>query len=75
LLFDEFALLILDICMPEMTGLELARMIRARKKTANLPIIFLSAYYDDDQQIIEGYETGGVDYIAKPVNPAILRSL
>jgi PAS domain S-box-containing protein len=74
LLFDEFALLILDIRMPEMTGLELAKMIRARKRTANVPIIFLSAYYDDDQQIIEGYETGGVDYVAKPVNPAILRS-
>jgi PAS domain S-box-containing protein len=74
LLFDEFALLILDIRMPDMTGLELAKMIRARKRTANVPIIFLSAYYDDDQQIIEGYETGGVDYVAKPVNPAILRS-
>jgi PAS domain S-box-containing protein len=74
LLFDEFAVLILDIRMPGMTGLELAKMIRARKKTANVPIIFLSAYYDDDQQIIEGYETGGVDYVAKPVNPAILRS-
>jgi PAS domain S-box-containing protein len=73
LLFDEFAVLILDIRMPEMTGLELAKMIRARKKTANVPIIFLSAYYDDDRQIIEGYETGGVDYVAKPVNPAILR--
>jgi PAS domain S-box-containing protein len=68
------SLLILDIRLPEMTGLELAKMIRARKKTANVPIIFLSAYYDDDQQIIEGYETGGVDYVAKPVNPAILRS-
>jgi DNA-binding response OmpR family regulator len=74
LVFDEFALLILDIRMPEMTGLELAKMIRARKKTANVPIIFLSAYYDDDQQIIEGYETGGVDYVAKPVNPVILRT-
>jgi PAS domain S-box-containing protein len=74
LLFDEFAVLILDIRMPEITGLELAKMIRARKKTANVPIIFLSAYYDDDQRIIEGYETGGVDYVAKPVNPVILRS-
>jgi PAS domain S-box-containing protein len=74
LLFDEFALLILDIRMPGMTGLELAKMIRARKKTANVPIIFLSAYYDDDQQIIEGYQTGAVDYVAKPVNSAILRS-
>jgi PAS domain S-box-containing protein len=74
LLADEFALLILDIRMPGVTGLELAQMIKARKKTANVPIIFLTAYLDDDQQIIDGYETGAVDYVAKPVNPAILRT-
>jgi PAS domain S-box-containing protein len=74
LLADEFALLILDIRMPGVTGFELAQMIKARKKTANVPIIFLSAYYDDDQHIAEGYEAGAVDYVRKPVNPAILRS-
>src|SRR5215467_4677749 len=74
LLADEFALLILDIRMPGVTGIELAQMIKARKKTANVPIIFLTAYFDDDQQIIEGYQTGAVDYVAKPVNAAILRS-
>jgi PAS domain S-box-containing protein len=74
LLADEFALLILDIRMPGVTGLELAQMIKARKKTASVPIIFLTAYYDDDQHILEGYETGAVDYAKKPVNPAILRS-
>jgi DNA-binding response OmpR family regulator len=60
--------------MPGVTGLELAQMIKARKKTANVPIIFLTAYLDDDQQIIEGYATGAVDYVAKPVNPVILRT-
>src|SRR6266404_2377299 len=74
LLADEFALLILDIRMPGVTGFELAQMIKARKKTANVPIIFLTAYYDDDQHMIEGYETGAVDYVKKPVNRAILRS-
>jgi PAS domain S-box-containing protein len=74
LLADEFALLILDIRMPGVTGFELAQMIKARKKTANVPIIFLSAYYDDDQHIAAGYEAGAVDYVRKPVNPAILRS-
>jgi PAS domain S-box-containing protein len=74
LLADEFALLILDIRMPGMTGLELAKTIKARKKTANVPIIFLTAYLDDNQQIIEGYETGAIDYLNKPINPAILRS-
>jgi PAS domain S-box-containing protein len=74
LLADEFALLILDIRMPEVTGLELAQTIKARKKTANVPIIFLTAYYGEDQHVIEGYETGAVDYLSKPINPAILRS-
>ncbi len=74
LLADEFALLILDIRMPEVTGFELAQIIRGRKKNANVPIIFLTAYYNEDQHIIEGYNTGAVDYLNKPVNPAILRS-
>jgi PAS domain S-box-containing protein len=74
LLADKFALLIIDIRMPGMSGLELAQVIKARKNTTNVPIIFLTAYLDDDQQIIEGYETGAVDYVAKPLNPAILRS-
>lgn len=74
LVVEEFALLILDIRMPGMTGLELAHMIKARKKTARVPIIFLTAYYNEDQHVLEGYGTGGVDYLHKPVNPAILRS-
>ena len=74
LLADKFALLIIDIHMPGMTGLELAHVIKARKNTANVPIIFLTAYLDDDRQIIESYETGAVDYVAKPVNPTVLRS-
>ncbi|MGH7183658.1 MAG: PAS domain S-box protein, partial [Nitrospiraceae bacterium] len=71
---EEFALLIMDIRMPSMTGLELAHIIKQRKKTAGVPIIFLTAYYNEDQHILEGYGTGAVDYLHKPVNPAILRS-
>jgi PAS domain S-box-containing protein len=74
LLVDEFALLILDIRMPGVTGFELAQIIKERKKTANVPIIFLTAYYNEDQHTIEGYGAGAVDYLHKPVNPAILRS-
>lgn len=74
LLVDEFALLILDIRMPGVSGFELAQIIKARKKTANVPIIFLTAYYNEDQHVIEGYDAGAVDYLNKPVNPAILRS-
>ncbi len=71
---EEFALLILDIHMPEMNGFELAKMIKQRKKTANVPIIFLTAYYSEDQHVLEGYQTGAVDYLHKPINPIILRS-
>src|SRR5437868_560350 len=71
---EEFALLILDIQMPGMNGFELAQMVKQRKKTASIPIIFLTAYYSEDQHVLEGYSTGAVDYLHKPVNPAILRS-
>src|ERR1700722_14960899 len=74
LVSEDFALLILDIRMPGMTGLELAQMIKKRKKTARVPIIFLTAYYNEDQHVLEGYDTGAVDSLHKPVNPAILCS-
>ena len=70
----EFALLILDVRMPGMTGFELAKLIKERKKTAHVPIIFLTAYYNEDEHELEGYSTGAVDYLHKPLNPAILRS-
>lgn len=74
LLDGEFALLILDVRMPGMTGFELARAVRERKKTANIPIIFLTAYYNEDQHVLEGYGAGAVDYLLKPVNPTVLRA-
>lgn len=70
----DFALIILDIQMPIMSGFELAHMIKQRKKTAGIPIIFLTAYYSEDQHVLEGYETGAVDYLHKPVNARILQS-
>ena len=74
LVADEFALLILDIRMPTLTGFELATLIKGRKKTAVVPIIFLTAYYNEDQHVLEGYGSGAVDYLHKPVSPAILRA-
>ncbi|GAB3645627.1 response regulator [Ramlibacter alkalitolerans] len=74
LMADEFAVLVLDVRMPGMTGFELAQMIKVRRKTARIPIIFLTAYYNEDQHILEGYGTGAVDYLHKPVNPAVLKS-
>ncbi len=74
LVVEEFALLILDIRMPGMSGIELAQVIKERKKTATVPIIFLTAHSTGDQCVLEGYDAGGVDYLQKPVHPAILRS-
>ncbi|MCW5212623.1 diguanylate cyclase [Desulfobulbus sp. TB] len=68
----DFALAILDVQMPEMDGYELARLIRNRKQTSQLPIIFLSAIYSDDFHIFKGYESGAVDFIPKPFSPEIL---
>ncbi len=74
LVAEEFALLVLDIQMPEMNGFELAQMIKQRKKTAGIPIIFLTAYFSEDEHVMEGYSTGAVDYLHKPINAAVLRS-
>lgn len=74
LMADEFAVLVLDVRMPGMTGFELAQIIKERKKTARVPIIFLTAYYNEDQHILEGYGSGAVDYLHKPVNTSVLRS-
>jgi len=74
LMANEFAVLVLDVRMPGMTGFELAQMIKERRKTARVPIIFLTAYYNEDQHILEGYGSGAVDYLHKPVNAAVLRS-
>ncbi|HYF20000.1 MAG TPA: response regulator [Ramlibacter sp.] len=74
LVAEEFAVLVLDVRMPGMSGFEVAHMVKERKKTARTPIIFLTAYYNEDQHVLEGYGTGAVDYLHKPVNPSVLRS-
>ncbi|MBU1168021.1 MAG: response regulator [Proteobacteria bacterium] len=67
-----FALAILDVMMPEMNGFELAEHLRKDKSTGLLPVIFVTAAYQDEQQIFNGYEAGGVDYIIKPYAPEVL---
>ena len=74
LVAEDFAVLVLDIRMPGMTGFELAQLVKGRRKTAQIPIIFLTAYYSEDQHVLEGYGSGAVDYLHKPVNAPVLRS-
>jgi signal transduction histidine kinase len=74
LLDTEFAAIVLDIHMPEMSGIELANLIKQRKRTQHIPIIFLTAYFQDEKDVLEGYGSGAVDYLTKPVKQEILKS-
>ena len=74
LLAEDFALIVLDVRMPETSGFELAQIIKERRKTRDIPIIFVTAHYAEDQHILSGYSAGAVDYLTKPINSAILKS-
>lgn len=69
----EFAVILLDVNMPDIDGLETAGLIRQYKKSAQTPIVFITAYVDD-LQARRGYALGAVDYIPSPVVPEVLRS-
>ena len=73
-LIHEFAVILLDVSMPLMDGFETASLIRQRKQTEHLPIIFITAFRDTDDQASRGYALGAVDYIFAPVIPAVLRA-
>lgn len=70
----DFGLAILDSEMTGMSGAELSKHIRAVKHYAYLPIIFVTSQQNNDQTVLEGYETGAVDLLFKPLNPYIVRS-
>jgi signal transduction histidine kinase len=74
LLEHEFAAIILDIRMPGMGGLELAALIKERRRTRHIPLLFLTAHLIDERDMLLGYGTGAVDYLTKPVHADILRS-
>jgi CheY-like chemotaxis protein len=74
LLHNDFAAIILDIKMPGTTGLELAQLIKARKRTEHVPILFLTSYMLDEQSA-RCPGAGGVDYLSKPINPISIRKL
>jgi signal transduction histidine kinase len=74
LVHSEFACIILDINMPGMNGVDLARLIKTRRRSQQIPIIFLTAYFLEEKDILQGYGVGAVDYLTKPINPAILKS-
>jgi signal transduction histidine kinase len=69
----DFSLILMDVRMPELSGLETATIIYERDKLKNIPIIFITAHDYDDDFIFKGYRMGAVDYIYKPINPELLR--
>jgi CheY-like chemotaxis protein/serine phosphatase RsbU (regulator of sigma subunit)/anti-sigma regulatory factor (Ser/Thr protein kinase) len=74
LLDGEFAVILLDVQMPDMDGFETASFIRDRRRTRAIPIIFLSAVSTSSEHVFRGYEAGAVDYIVKPFDPIAIRS-
>ena len=74
LLHGEFAVILLDVFMPEMDGYETAQLIRERQQTARIPIIFLSAVNKETEHLMRGYALGAVDYVFKPVDAIIVQS-
>ena len=74
ILLHDFACILLDVDMPDIDGFETARMIKQRSRSQNIPIVFVTALPEDDDQVFHGYEVGAVDYIFKPIDPDLLRS-
>src|SRR3954463_16132208 len=73
ILTHDFAVILLDVNMPGMDGFETAELIRQRKNSEHIPIIFITAF-GDEMHVRRGYSLGAVDYILTPVVPAVLRS-
>jgi two-component system sensor histidine kinase/response regulator len=73
LLNDDYAVILLDVNMPEMDGFETATLIRERERSRHTPILFITAHKDDEHQF-RGYYAGAVDFMYKPINAEVLRS-
>src|ERR1044071_4090028 len=70
----DFALILMDVKMPNLNGFETASLIYEREKLKHIPIIFITAHSYGDENIFNGYRAGAVDYIYKPINPDLLRA-
>lgn len=73
-LYHDFAVILLDVQMPELDGFETARLIRKNLRSHGTPIIFVTAINKEARHINKGYESGAVDYIFKPLDPFVLKS-
>jgi hypothetical protein len=69
----DFALILMDVQMPNLNGFETASLIYEREKLRHIPIIFVTAHDYGDENMFKGYQTGAVDFIYKPINPDFLK--
>src|SRR6186713_2974176 len=70
----DFAMILMDVKMPNLNGFETAALIYEREKLKHIPIIFITANNYGDENLYKGYQSGAIDYIFKPINPDILRA-
>jgi two-component system, sensor histidine kinase and response regulator len=73
-LVHDVALAFLDVQMPEMDGFELAELLRGSERTRHIPLIFVTAGAREQQRLFQGYDSGAVDFIYKPIEPRILKN-
>jgi signal transduction histidine kinase len=73
-LAHDFAVILLDVQMPDLNGFDTAGVIRERERSRHIPIIFLTGQVRTDEMIFRGYSSGAVDYLTKPITPEILRA-
>jgi PAS domain S-box-containing protein len=74
LLKSDCALILMDVQMPTMDGVETARLVRSNTRTRPIPIVFMTASGRDERSVARGYEIGGVDYLLKPIDPDVLKA-
>lgn len=73
LLHRDFAVMLLDVQMPEMDGFEVARLARDNRSTRDVPIVFVTAMHETEESMLQGYGSGAIDFLFKPINAHVLR--
>jgi signal transduction histidine kinase len=71
---DDFAVILMDVQMPEMSGYDAAKLIKKRKRSRDIPIIFVTAVSKEDAYVVHGYEAGAIDYLFKPLDTGIMKA-
>ncbi|WP_263452324.1 ATP-binding protein [Hyalangium gracile] len=71
---EDFAVILLDVQMPELDGYQTARLIKSQERSRHVPLLFLTAIHRDERQMLRGYSQGAVDYLLKPLDPDVLRA-